>query len=199
MNEDYYYLSGRVTTSSTTVPLGGFVGFPLMLKSLVLILLETIIYVNLTVSIPVFLKQSSIAATSCSITYGIWPSPTPSLGNYTIEIFEMDKADFIPVHDYSFGETSIKLVVSGQGFSNGGAHPVSHLWQIAVEVRHGDKFGEGAVDASNHGAHGFIFVKTVMVCVVSKRNMFKRRNQESYSPNNHGILQRNLHCPRLTS
>ena len=54
------YLSGRVTTSSTTVPLGGFSGLAPALKNLVLILLLTTTYVNFSSSFtsPAFLKHS---------------------------------------------------------------------------------------------------------------------------------------------
>ena len=55
-------------------------GFSSPLKNLVLILLETITKVSFTSVMPASLRHFLISAPSSSFTWGICPSPTPSLG-----------------------------------------------------------------------------------------------------------------------
>ena len=77
----YIYLSGKVATSSTTVPLGGFWLGEVSVKKRVLIRLLTIMKVSLMSAVPDSFREAItalMALISVSLTSSSWPSPTPS-------------------------------------------------------------------------------------------------------------------------
>ena len=99
--------------------------------------------------------------------YGICPSPTASLREYTYQEISNVVA-LIPVHDEPFRQASIELLILSQSFAHRRADEIVQLLLgVAVNVCDAQELGTLLVDGSNNGSNRFPLVKSVVVGVIS--------------------------------